>query len=263
MKVSDICAFMERFAPKALAESWDNTGFLVGEKDQPCARVMTCLTVTPESVQEAVEKKADCIISHHPMPFRALKELTSASTTGKLLRTLIKNDIALYCPHTSFDSAPGAGINQQLADALKLKDTVPFVPNPDCGGGTGRMGSWETTGTLALFLEKVRDLFKLPYVQYVGDLDRPVKKIGIGCGSAGEFLQYAQRFECDVFLTGETNFHTCLEAKATGIGLVLMTHFAGEKYACDRLAEIIRLEFTALEEVWGCENEKEPLATFF
>ena len=90
MKVSDICAFMERFAPKALAESWDNTGFLVGEKDQPCVRVMTCLTITPETVREAVEKKADCIISHHPMPFRALKELTSASTTGKLLRALIK-----------------------------------------------------------------------------------------------------------------------------------------------------------------------------
>lgn len=263
MKISDICSFLDLNLPKALAESWDNTGFLVGEKDQECRRLMTCLTVTPETVQEAVEEGADLIVSHHPMPFRPLKELTGQTTTGKLLRTLIKNDISLYCPHTSFDSAPVFGINQQLAEALGLEQIEPFIPNHECGGGTGRMGTYTQPLTLRDFLAKVKNLFDLPYVQYVGDLEKPVKKVGIGCGSAGEFIQHALRFECSVFLTGETNFHTFLEAKAQGIGLVLMTHFAGEKYACGRLTEILKKEFPALERVWGCRNETEPLETFF
>lgn len=263
MKICDVCRFMEEFAPKGLAESWDNTGFLVGEKDAECEKVMTCLTVTPETVQEAVDRGADLIVAHHPMPFRAVKELTDRTTTGKLLRALIKNDVALYCPHTSFDSAPKFGINQQLADALGLEDVQPFIPNPDCGGGTGRMGVYAEPITLETFIQKVKTLFGLPYVQYVGDLKRPVGKVGIGCGAAGEFIEHAVRFGCDVFLTGETNFHTYLEARARKIGLVLMTHFAGEKYACNRLAEILRAEFPALKTVWACENEFEPLETYF
>lgn len=263
MKVSDICAYMEKLTPKPLAEAWDNTGFLAGESEQPCRRVMTCLTVTPETVSEAVERHADMIIAHHPTPFRALKELTDATTAGRLLRTLIKNDIALYSPHTRFDSASRWGINQQLADALGLECVTPFVQNSECGGGTGRMGVYPEALTLNAFLAKVRSLFRLPYVQYVGNPDAPVRKVGIGCGAAGEFLSYAIQNRCDVFLTGETNFHTCLEAKAQHVGLVLMTHFAGEKYACNVLAEHLREELPELECVWACENEQEPLKTFF
>lgn len=254
---------MEELTPKALAESWDSTGFLVGEKDRECQRVMTCLTITPESVREAVERNADLIVSHHPTPFRPIRELTSETTTGRLLRALIKSDVALYAPHTSFDSAPRMGINQQLAEALELQEIEPFVPNPDCGGGTGRMGVYAQPISLREFLRKVRDLFGLPYVQFVGEPERPVRKVGIGCGAAGEFLQHALRFHCDVYLTGETNFHTHLEAKAQGIGLVLMTHFAGEKYACNRLARILRDELPELQAVWACETETEPLQTFF
>ncbi len=261
MKAGDVCAFMEIFAPKALAESWDNTGFLVGEKTQSCSRVMTCLTITPETVREAVRMKADMIVSHHPAPFRALKELTSESTVGRLLRALVKNDVALYCPHTSFDSAP-RGINQQLAEGLGLIEIVPFIPNAECGGGTGRMGVFREKRTLGGFLEDVKSLLGLPRVQYVGDVERPVRKVGIGCGSAGEFLSLAARFDCDVFLTGETNFHTCLEAKAQGIALVLMTHFAGEKYACDRLADVLRENLSDLEYVWASKDETDPLCFF-
>lgn len=261
MKAGDVCAFMESFAPKALAEDWDNTGFLVGDRAQACSRVMTCLTITPETVQEAVRLGADMIISHHPTPFRPLKELTSETTVGRLLRTLVKNDIALYCPHTSFDSAP-QGINQQLAEGLGLREIAPFAPNPECGGGTGRMGVFREEKSLRAFLESVKALLGLSFVQYVGDLERPVRRVGIGCGAAGEFLRWALRFNCDVFLTGETNFHTCLEAKAQGIALVLATHFAGEKYACDRLADVLRENLPELEYVWASRDETEPLVCF-
>ena len=95
-----------------LAEEWDNVGLLVGDPDQQVKRVMTCLTITPASAEEALERQAEMIITHHPLPFRPLKRLTTAQTASRLLLQLIEGKIAVHSPHTAFDSA-AAGINQQ------------------------------------------------------------------------------------------------------------------------------------------------------
>ena len=69
--VSDIAEFLGHFAPLHLAEEWDNVGLLVGRRDRPAARVMTCLTITPATAGEAVDESADLIVSHHPLPFKS------------------------------------------------------------------------------------------------------------------------------------------------------------------------------------------------
>ncbi|MDO4576168.1 MAG: Nif3-like dinuclear metal center hexameric protein [Planctomycetia bacterium] len=260
MRVSDICRFMETFAPQELAESWDNTGLLLGNPEKEVSRVMTCLTVTPESAAEAVARGADMIVSHHPLPFRAMKRITTETTTGRLVMELIRADIALYAPHTSFDSAP-RGINQQIAEGLGLVSVLPFQTRPDVPGGTGRLGELPVAVPLRDFLGSVKAFFGLARLQYVGELEKPMKRVAIGCGAAGEFLEFARRFRCDVFLTGETNFHTFLEAKATDTALVLLTHFASEKFACVRLAEILATELPGLD-TWSSTREAEPLQTF-
>ena len=125
--VSDLCQFLESCAPQALAEEWDNVGLLVGNKAKQVERVMTCLTITPQSCAEAVGKRADLIVTHHPLPFKPLRRLTAESTTGRLLLELIRAGIAVHSPHTAFDSAAG-GINQQLAAGIGLVNIQPLVP---------------------------------------------------------------------------------------------------------------------------------------
>src|SRR5688572_20463375 len=105
----DICQFLDQLAPPRLAEEWDNVGLLVGDPAQPIERIMTCLTITPASAAEAVSQRADLIVTHHPLPFRPLKRLTSDHTPGRLLLSLIRAGIAVHSPHTAFDSA-AAGI---------------------------------------------------------------------------------------------------------------------------------------------------------
>ncbi|HMO85408.1 MAG TPA: Nif3-like dinuclear metal center hexameric protein, partial [Lacipirellulaceae bacterium] len=83
--VGQVAQVLEQLAPLALAESWDNVGLLVGEAQWPADRVMTCLTVTPTTVAEAVERAAQLIITHHPLPFRPVASLTGATTVGRLL----------------------------------------------------------------------------------------------------------------------------------------------------------------------------------
>ncbi len=125
--VAAIAAFLEQLAPFQLAEEWDNVGFLVGHRAESVEKLMTCLTVTPASAAEAVEAGVELIVSHHPMPFTPLKRLTTDTTVGRLLLDLIAARIAVYSPHTAFDSA-AQGMNQRLAAGLGLRGIAPLVP---------------------------------------------------------------------------------------------------------------------------------------
>ena len=80
--VADAVAFLDAFAPPATAAEWDNVGLLLGESATPLTRVLTCLTVTPEVVAEAVGLGAQLIVSHHPVLFKAAKKLTDADGRG-------------------------------------------------------------------------------------------------------------------------------------------------------------------------------------
>lgn len=255
--VADVTRFLDAFAPPALAESWDNVGLLVGSYEQPVKRVMTCLTVTPTSAREAVEKQADLIVSHHPLPFRPLKRLTSESSEGRLLLELIGAKIAVYSPHTAFDSAE-QGINRRLADGLQLTGVEPLVPADVPGQGAGRYGKLKTTMALADLAARVKQLLAIDNAQAVGSLDAVVQTVAVACGSAGEFLTPAHAAGCEVLVTGEVRFHTCLEAESLGVGLVLAGHFASERFAVEQLVKVLAGEFAALE-IWASSEESDPL----
>jgi len=82
--------------------------------------------------------------------------------------------------------------------------------------------------------------------------------VGIGCGSAGSLVEPARKAGCDLFITGETNFHMCLEAESNGMALLLTGHFASERFAMDRLAQVMKDQFPQLS-VWASSSEKDPI----
>ena len=258
--VQHICGFLESFAPLKLAEDWDNVGLLVGDRTSSVENVMTCLTVTPDSVSEAIDRSADVIVTHHPMPFRPLKRLTTDSTVGKILVDLLRADIAVYSPHTAFDSA-AAGINQQLAEGIGLTDIAPLIePSEDFdpSSGTGRYGRLNKPAPLSDLVARTKELLSVDGLHIVGNSDTAVAKVAVACGSAGQFLGDAKRAGCDALLIGETNFHTCLEAEAAGVQLILPGHYASERFAVEQLAKVLGDEFSDLN-VWASENEHDPL----
>jgi dinuclear metal center YbgI/SA1388 family protein len=123
--VATICDYLNQFAPRDLAAEWDNVGLLVGDYSQPVTRVLTCLTVTREVVEEAVRDQVQLIVSHHPVLFRGTKRLTSDSGEGRLIWPLARAGIAVYSPHTAFDNTSG-GINDFLAQAMGLEKVEPL-----------------------------------------------------------------------------------------------------------------------------------------
>ncbi len=123
--VADLVAFLKQVAPLELAADWDNVGLLLGDPAAEVRRVMTCLTVTPDTAAEAVESAVQLIVTHHPILFRAVKRLTATTPEGRMLLSLIRSGAAVYSPHTAFDNAPG-GINDILARRLGLTEVQPL-----------------------------------------------------------------------------------------------------------------------------------------
>jgi dinuclear metal center YbgI/SA1388 family protein len=258
-KVGDVAECLEQLAPSSLAEEWDNVGLLVGDRDWPAERIMTCLTITPETVAEARAGKANLIVTHHPLPFHALKTISTDTTAGRLLLDLITSRIAVYSPHTAFDSAR-AGINQYLAIGLGLHEIRPLVAtvesDPDVG--TGRCGTMGEEVTLKDVVERVKNFLGIQRVQVVGRDDQAVTQMAIVCGSGGSFLETAIAQGCDCLITGETSYHTCLEAAARGVAMVLPGHFASEKFALHSLADYLADLLKGVE-VWASRDEADPV----
>jgi dinuclear metal center YbgI/SA1388 family protein len=257
--IRDVCARLEAIAPVRLAEDWDNVGLLVGDPLRPARRVMTCLTVTPESVKEAVDGEVDLIVTHHPFPFRPLQRITTATTVGRLLWRVAGAGISIYSPHTAWDSA-SSGINQQLAEGLALSDIQPLTPRPlePDQLGSGRCGLWRESLTLAEAVARVKQFLGVARVQCVGASDDAIARVALGCGSAGSFLPVAQQADCQLLIAGEANFHTCLEAQALGIAMLLVGHYASERFAMETLAADLQAHFPDVQ-IWASRRETDPL----
>lgn len=260
--VDEVVRLLDEFAPPALAEEWDNVGLLVGDRGRAVCRLMTCLTLTPATVSEAIEHKADMIVVHHPLPFRPVSQITTDTTVGRLLWDLIGARTAVYSPHTAFDSARG-GINQLLATGLGLTHVEPLMPTDtgDPTSGAGRCGAPDKPLTLADMAYRVKEFLSLEHVRLVGRTDQVVHRVAVACGSGGSFLADAQTQSCECLVTGEANFHTCLEAEAIGVGLILAGHFASERFALERLADSLDAQFPDVQ-IWASEREDDPLHLF-
>ena len=254
--ITAIAAFLGQIAPYRLAEEWDNVGLLVGDETRNAAKVMTCLTVTPASADEATELGANLIVTHHPMPFVATKRLTPDTTTGGLLLKLIEARVAVFSAHTAFDSAPD-GINDRLAAGLGLRGVAPLVPHVE-GQGTGRWGWLSDSITLAELVQRLKRFLSIERLQLVGNGERLIRTVAVGCGAADELLEAAHANGCDAMVLGEARFHTCLAAEAYDMGLLLPGHFASERFAVERLAEVIAGQFPDVT-VWPSRSETDPI----
>ena len=124
--VREIAAAVERLAPPALAEGWDNSGLQVGDPAAGVRRVLVALTPLPEVFVEAEETGADFLLFHHPLIFTPLKSVDTGSYPGDLVSRAISGSIAVYAAHTSYDAAP-EGVSVALAEAIGLRGPLEVV----------------------------------------------------------------------------------------------------------------------------------------
>ncbi|UKJ07423.1 Nif3-like dinuclear metal center hexameric protein [Solitalea lacus] len=140
MQLHQITSYLENLAPLAYQEDYDNSGLIVGSQNQEIKKALISLDCTEAVVDEAIEKGANLIISHHPIVFKGMKRFNGSSYVERVVMKAIKHDIALYAIHTNLDSVLG-GVNAKICNKLglvnrsilapklnKLKKLVTFCP---------------------------------------------------------------------------------------------------------------------------------------
>jgi dinuclear metal center YbgI/SA1388 family protein len=164
--------------------------------------------------------------------------------------------LEVVCPEAALDRVVAA-LRSAHSYEEPAFDIYPLRPAPS-PHGAGRIGRLTTAIPLAEFAARVRTNLKCGPIQVVGDTARPVTRVAIACGAAGEFLADAVRAKADVFLTGEMRFHDFLAALAQGIGLVLPGHYATERFAVEELAVLLSRRWPGLH-VAASQRESEPV----
>ena len=127
MKVQDITSLLEKLAPLSLQENYDNAGLLTGNLHDECTGVLVALDVTEPVIMEAVAKKCNLVVAHHPVIFSGLKRITGSSYVEKTIIAAIKNDVAIYAIHTNLDNVLH-GVNEKIADVLGLINRQALLP---------------------------------------------------------------------------------------------------------------------------------------
>ena len=127
MKISAIIEHLEAIAPAPLQESYDNAGLITGNDSWECSGILLCLDAIENVLQEAIEKKCNLVIAHHPILFRAIKKITGSDYVQKVLITAIKHDIAIYAIHTNLDNVI-SGVSGKMAEMLGLQNVRLLSP---------------------------------------------------------------------------------------------------------------------------------------
>lgn len=243
MKCDEIIKILEAKFPSSCAMSWDNVGLLVGRRDKEVKKILTALDVTEETIAQAKAFGADMIISHHPMLFSGIKQVTSDTVTGRKVIELIKNDISCMAMHTNFDVKGMADLN---AESLELQDTrVLMVTGEDESGrpeGIGRIGHLRKPMPLQDVGAFVRDKLELEAVRVYGRAYGNIEQIAVSGGSGKSAVPCALEAGVQVLVTGDIDYHTAIDAAAEGLCIIDAGHYGTEMifipYMCEKLKQL-------------------------
>jgi dinuclear metal center YbgI/SA1388 family protein len=164
--------------------------------------------------------------------------------------------LEVICPAGSL-TAVVAAIRRTHSYEEPALDIYPLHAVP-AGRGQGRIGRLKNPLTLGQLARATRDSLKAGQIQWVGDSDRMIEKVGIACGAGGEFLSDALRLQADVLLTGEMRFHDYLAARAQGLALLLPGHYATERFGVEELAARLGARWPELQ-TWASRREQDPV----
>lgn len=223
---TDIIKEFEKYCDPDLAESWDHVGLQIGNPDKQVTRVMTTLDVRPEVVEEAVERQADFIFAHHPVMFHPAKDLDIRNSQNAMYAKILNNGITVYAAHTNLDSVNG-GMNDWLADQLKLENTVPLVDNdidPITGRpqGMGRIGQLAKPMSVREFANYCLEVFNIPGLRLIAKKNDPrkIRRVAVLGGSGGQFYRDALAKHADAYVTGDVSYHVAHDMLASGLVVV-------------------------------------------
>ncbi|WP_308659134.1 Nif3-like dinuclear metal center hexameric protein [uncultured Alistipes sp.] len=238
MKIKDITDVIERFAPLAYQESYDNAGLIVGRPDDEVRQALLAVDVTDEVLDEAEREGCDLVITHHPIVFHPLKRFNSADMVQRCVERAIRRGIALYACHTNLDSAP-EGMSWRLAALLGIGELSVLQPSEgDPRAGFGVVGELPESLPTVEFLRRMQQRLGVKVVRHSDLVSEQVRRIALCTGAGASLMADARRAGADLYVTADLKYNDFMfpdgEFVVADIG-----HFESEYCAIELLFEVL------------------------
>ncbi|OAD59643.1 NIF3-like protein 1 [Eufriesea mexicana] len=229
--LSQVVDTLQDFAALSLADSWDNVGLLVEPTEKKLiSHILLTNDLTENVMQEALDLKTDMIITYHPLIFAPVKSITTRSWKEKIVAKCLENKIAVYSPHTTFDSVKG-GVNDWLVSSFQdvLKSSIPIRANESNSDyGFGRICTLKNKISIEEAVQRVKEHTNLKHVRLARayQTDGFIETVALCAGSGASVLKDVS---ADLYLTGEMLHHEVLDAIHHGTNVILTNHSDSER----------------------------------
>ena len=237
MKVKDITAAIERFAPLSIQEGWDNSGLAVGSPEDEVHGVLVGFDCTKELIDEAVAEGCDLVVTHHPLIFHGIKKLCPGDPVSDTVIAAVRAGVAVYAAHTTADKVL-AGVSGAMARRLELQDIT--LMEDEGGFGLGAVGTLLRPMTGEEAIAYVKEKFGLRTVRVSRPVDR-VEKVAMCGGSGASEIDAARASGAQLYISGDISYHhffTPADFMVMDIG-----HFESEVDIVGILFKVIREKF--------------------
>ncbi len=250
LKAKNIIDTMNKWAKPSLIDTWDNTGFQIGNEEKQINKILISLDLDNNVLEKAINKAYDMIITHHPLIFQPMKSITTGGYKEKLVYDLIRNDIIVYNAHTNLDQVEN-GVSHELGKILGLRDTeVLHYTDPDEKYGYGLVGN---IGEIDLieYLKVIKLSLGIKDLIVYGDIKRTINRLAV-CGGAGaDFIYDAYKSGAHVYVTGDIKYHDGQLADEYGLTIIDPSHYHTEKIILPVIRDYLKENFSNLViDIW-------------
>ena len=234
MRVGDVTAAIEAFAPLSIQEAWDNSGLCIGSPTDEVHGVLVGFDCTAELIDEAVERDCDLVVTHHPLIFKGLKRIQGGDPVSDAVIRAVKAGVAVYAAHTTADKVI-AGVSGAMARRLGLQNVA--LMEDEGGYGLGAVGTLPHPMTGEAVIAYVKERFGLSCVRASRPVDR-VEKVAVCGGSGASEIDAARATGAQLYISGDISYHHFFTPE--GFMVMDIGHFESEVDIVEILCKVIR-----------------------
>ena len=243
MTIKNISDYLEKIAPLNQAEDFDNVGLLIGNETTEVKGVLVTLDTLEETIDEAIKKNCNLIISFHPIIFSGLKKINGNSYVERVVLKAIQNNIAIYATHTALDNSK-IGVSAKMCEVLGLTNNSILLPKEDSTIGMGMIGDLPKPMLEDDFLTFTKKTFKTNGIRFSSKTGKHIKKVAVLGGSGSFAISDAIHEKADAYISADFKYHDFFKAEDK-ILLIDVGHYESEQFTKNLLVEYLTKKFTS------------------
>ncbi len=263
MKIKDITNYLEELAPLQDAEDFDNVGLLIGDDQIDVTNILVSLDTLEVTIDEAIKKKCNLIVSFHPIIFSGLKNLNGSNYVERVAIKAIQNNIAVYSMHTALDNSFN-GVSAKMCEVLGLENRQFLIPNLKKEIGMGMLAEFPSAISENDFLNLLKDKFHAKGVRFSSKLGRKIKKVAVLGGSGAFAIENAIKLKADAYVSADFKYHDFFKAEKD-ILLVDIGHYESEQFTKNLLVDYLNKKISNFADalrrgkIYLSENNTNPI----